>query len=113
MKPLSTTWIISVFIAICLLEIVQFVAKLAMITALKCPSLSHPFRCIEENLGKTVPSVLRPRAVSKTKGTVFPNTDWRITYVYLDFPSNNHIATTKKPKTAEDLYSQSSSLLKE
>mgnify|MGYP006964536475 CR=1 FL=1 len=31
----------------------------------------------------------------------------------LDFPSNNHIATTKKPKTAERLYSQSSSLLKE
>ena len=31
---LSSTWIISVFITICTLEIVQFVANLAMITAL-------------------------------------------------------------------------------
>ena len=91
-KPLSSTWITSVFITICLLEIVQFVANLAMITTLKCSGLSHAFRCVVEKnmlftslgqsvLGKTVPSVLsttlglRPRAVSKTSGTVFPNTD--------------------------------------
>ena len=93
-KPLSSTWITSVFITICSLEIVQFVANLAMITALKCSGLSHAFRCVVEKkqkcvftslgrsvLGKTVPSVLsttrglRPRAVSKTSGTVFPNTD--------------------------------------
>ena len=65
-KPPSSTWIISVFITICLLEIVQFVANLAMITALKCPGLSHAFGCVVEKLGETVPSVLRPRAVSKT-----------------------------------------------
>ena len=37
-KPLSSTLIISVFITICSLEIVQFVANLAMITALKYSS---------------------------------------------------------------------------
>ena len=93
-KLLFSTWITSVFITICSLEIVQFVANLAMITALKCSGLSHAFRCVVEKkikmlftslgrsvLGKTVPSVLstalslRPRAVSKTSGTVFPNTD--------------------------------------
>ena len=64
-----------------------------MITGLNCAGLSHAFRCAVEKikmlftslgrsvLGKTVPSVLstalglRPRAVSKTSGTVFPNTD--------------------------------------
>ena len=45
-KPLSSTWIGSVFIAICLLDIVQFVVDLAMITALKCLGLSHPFCCV-------------------------------------------------------------------
>ena len=34
-KPLSSTWINSVFITICALEIVQFVANLAMITAVR------------------------------------------------------------------------------
>ena len=68
-KPLSSTWIISVFITICSLEIVQFVANLAMITALKRSGLLHAFRCVVEKnknvihqprsvLGKTVPSVL-------------------------------------------------------
>ena len=92
-KPLSSIWITSVFIAISSLEIVQFVANLAMITALKCSGLSHAFRYVVEKikmlftslgrsvLGKTVPSVLstalglRPQAVSKTSGTAFPNTD--------------------------------------
>ena len=69
-KPLSSTWIISIFITICSLEIVQFVANLAMITALKCSGLLHAFRCVvEKNKNvihqpmsvrseKTVPSVL-------------------------------------------------------
>ena len=48
-KSLSSTWIISVFITICSLEIFHFVANLAMITALKCSGLSHVFRCVEEN----------------------------------------------------------------
>ena len=34
-KPLSSTWITSVVITICSLEIVQFVANLAMITAVR------------------------------------------------------------------------------
>ena len=71
-KPLSSTWITSVFITICSLEIVQFVANLAMITALKCSSVSHAFRCVVEQnknvgprsvrtvLGKTVPSETVP-----------------------------------------------------
>ena len=70
MKPLSSTWIISVFITICWLEIVQFVANLAIITALKCSGLSHTFRCVLEKnknvihqprsvrIEKTMPSVL-------------------------------------------------------
>ena len=92
-KPLSSIWIISVFITISSLGIVQFVANLTMITALKCSGLSLVFRYVIEKikmlftslgrsvLGKTVPSVLstalglRPKAVSKTSGTVFPNTD--------------------------------------
>ena len=88
-KPLSSTWIISVFITICSLEIVQFVANLAMITALKCSGLSHAFRCVVEKnknvihqprsvrIGKKCALCLeyQPRAVSKTSGTVFPNTD--------------------------------------
>ena len=51
-KPLSLTWISSVFITICSLEIVQFVANLALITALKCSSLSHAFRCVVEKKWK-------------------------------------------------------------
>ena len=48
-KPLSSTWITSVFITVCSLEVVvQFVANLAMITALKCSGLSHAFRFIVE-----------------------------------------------------------------
>ena len=47
-EPLSSTWIISVFITICSLEILQFVANLAMITALKCSGLSHAFRWVVE-----------------------------------------------------------------
>ena len=70
MEPLSSTWIISVFITICWLEILRFVANLAMIIALKCLGLSHAFRCVVEKngnvihqprsvrIGKTVPSVL-------------------------------------------------------
>ena len=44
-KPLYSTWII---ITVCSREIVQFVANLAMITALKCSGLSHAFRCVVE-----------------------------------------------------------------
>ena len=69
-KPLSSTWIITILITICSLEIVQFAANLATITALKCSGLSHTFRYVVEKnknvihqprsvrLGKTVPSVL-------------------------------------------------------
>ena len=69
-KPLSSTWIISVFITICSLEVVQFVANLVMITALKCPGLSHTFHCVVEKnkniihqpmsirIEETMPSVL-------------------------------------------------------
>ena len=60
MKPLSSTWIISVFITICSLEIVQFVANLAMITALKCSGLSHAFRCVVE---KNKNIIHQPRSV--------------------------------------------------
>ena len=81
-KPLSSTWITSVFITICSLEIVQFVANLAMITALKCSGLSHAFRCVVE---KNKNAIHQPRSVRigkncalcleyKTEGTVFPNT---------------------------------------
>jgi len=47
-KRLSSTWIISVFITICSLENVQFVANLATITALKCLSLLYAFHCVVE-----------------------------------------------------------------
>ena len=47
-KPLSSTWITSVFFTVCSLGIVQFVANLAMITALKCSGLSHAFHCVVE-----------------------------------------------------------------
>ena len=60
MKPLSSTWIISVFITICSLEIVQFVANLAMITALKWSGLSHAFCCVVEK-NKNV--IHHPRSV--------------------------------------------------
>ena len=60
-----------------------------MITALKCSGLSHAFRCVEEKnknvihqprsvrIERTMPSVLSTQVswVSKTSGTVFPNTD--------------------------------------
>ena len=59
-KPLSSTWITSVFTTICSLEIVQFVANLAMITALKCSGLSHAFRCVVEK-NKNV--IHQPRSV--------------------------------------------------
>ena len=59
-KPLSSTWIISVFITICSLEIVQFVANIAMITALKCSGLSHAFRSVVDK-NKNV--IHQPRAV--------------------------------------------------
>ena len=71
-KPLSSTWNTSVFITICSLEIVQFVANLGMITALSS-GLSHAFRSVvEENkyvihqprsvrIGKTMPAVLSIR----------------------------------------------------
>ena len=70
MKPLSSTWTISVFITICSLELDQFVANLAMITALKCWSLLQAFHCVVEKnknvihqptlvrIEKTMPSVL-------------------------------------------------------
>ena len=88
-KPLSLTWTISVFITICSLQVVQFVANLVMITALKCSGLSHAFRCVVEKnvihqaravrIGKNSAHCLeyrrRPRAVSKTLRTVFPNTN--------------------------------------
>ena len=88
-KSLSSTWNISVFITICSLEIVQFVANLAMITAPKCSGPSHAFRCVVEKnknvihqprsvrIEKTRLSVLSTQVswVSKTAGTVFPNTD--------------------------------------
>ena len=48
MKPLSSTWFTSVFITICSLEVVQFVANLAMITAPKCSGLSHALLCVVE-----------------------------------------------------------------
>ena len=91
-KPLSTTWIISVFITICSLEIVQFVANLAMITALKCSILSHAFRCVVEKikmlftnlgrsvLGKTVPSVLDIQDLGHSFSQYGPPGCW-ITYV--------------------------------
>ena len=81
--PLSSTWITSVFITICSLEIVQFVANLAMITVLNCSGLLHAFRCVVESIqmlftslgrsvsGKTVPSELS----TNTSGTVIRNTD--------------------------------------
>ena len=59
-KPLSSTLITSVFITICLLEIVQFVANLAMITALKCSGLSHAFPCVVDK-NKNV--IHQPRSV--------------------------------------------------
>ena len=58
-KPLSSTFF-SVFITICSLEIVQFVANLAMITALKCLGLSHAFRCAVQ---KNENVIHQPRAV--------------------------------------------------
>ena len=49
-KPLSSTWITSDCFHYYLLRltIAQFVANLAMITALKCSDLSHAFCCVVE-----------------------------------------------------------------
>ena len=71
-KPLSSTWNISVFITISSLEIVQFVANLAMITALKCSGPSHAFRCVLE---KNENVVHQPRSVfiEKTMPSVLSN----------------------------------------
>ena len=60
-----------------------------MITALKCSGHSHAFRCVAEKnkniihqprsvrIEKTIPYVSSTQVswVSKTSGTVFPNTD--------------------------------------
>ena len=74
-RPLSSTWIISVFINICSLQIAQFVANLAMITTLKCSGLSHAFRCVVEK-NKNV--IHQPRSVRIGKncalGHSFSNT---------------------------------------
>ena len=66
-KPLSSTWIIFVFITTFSLEIVQFVANLTIFTALKCSGLSHAFRCVVRSvrIGKNCALCLeypRPRA---------------------------------------------------
>ena len=66
-NPLSSTWITSVFITICSLEIVPFVANLAMITALKCSGLWHAFRCVVEK-NKNV--IHQPRLVRIGKSCV-------------------------------------------
>ena len=59
-KPLSSTLVTSVFITICSLEIAQFVANFAMITALKCSGLSQAFCCVVEK-NKNV--IHQPRSV--------------------------------------------------
>ena len=92
-KSLSSSWITSVFITICLLEIVQFVANLTMITALKCSGLWYAFCCVVEKnknvihqlrsvrIGKNCALCLeycpRPAASGGIQdlGAVFPNTD--------------------------------------
>ena len=63
-KSLSSSWITSVFITICLLEIVQFVANLTMITALKCSGLSYAFCCVVEK-NKNVIHQLRSVRIGK------------------------------------------------
>ena len=65
-KSLSWSWITSVFITICLLEIVQFVANLTMITALKCSGLSYAFCCVVEK-NKNVIHQLRPVRIGKNR----------------------------------------------
>ena len=83
MKPLSLTWISSVFITMCLLEIVQFVTNLAMITALTCFGLLHAFRWVVDK-NKIVIHLTRSVRMGKNyaeglgyprHSTVFPNTD--------------------------------------
>ena len=66
-KPISSTWITSVFITICSLEIVQFVTNLAMITTLKCSGLSQAFRCVVEK-NKNVIQQLRSVRIGKNWG---------------------------------------------
>ena len=114
-KPLSSTWIISVFITVCLLQIVQFVANLAMITALKCSGLSHVFRCIVEKnknvihqpksvrIGKNCALCLEyPSAVSKTSGTVFPNTELAASdNLYMVLDNAVYIGDTLRPGLAQ------------
>ena len=96
-KPLSSTWIISVFITVCSLEIVQFVANLAMITALKCSDLSHAFRCnVEKNknvihqpksvrIGKNCALCLEypPRPYPRPRGQFFPIRSSRLVLTYI------------------------------
>ena len=102
-KPLSSTWITSVFITICSLQIVQFVANLVMITALKCSGVSHAFRCVVEKnknvihqprsvrIGKNCALCLeyRPRPASggiQDLGYNFSQygpPGWSITYIYV------------------------------
>ena len=55
-KPLSSSWIISVFVTIWLLENVQFVANVAMITALKCFGPLDAFCCVVEK-NKKLPTL--------------------------------------------------------
>ena len=93
-KPLSSTWII---ITVCSLEIVQFVANLAMITALKCSGLSHAFRCnVEKNknvihqpksvrIGKNCALCLEypPRPYPRPRGQFFPIRSSRLVKTYI------------------------------
>ena len=67
-KPLSSPSVTSVFITIYSLEIVQFVAILAMITTLKCSRLSHAFRCVVEKNKKVFH---QPRSVRIGKNCAF------------------------------------------
>ena len=102
-KPLSSTWITSVFITICSLEIVHFVANLAMITTLKCSGLSHAFRCVVEKnknvihqpmsvrIGKNFALCLEYRPRPAASGDIqdlghsfslYGPPGWWITYIY-------------------------------
>jgi len=83
-KPLSSTWIISVFITICSPEIVQFVTNLAMITALKFSGLSHAFRCVAEK-NKKVTHQPRSARIGKNYGPP----SWWIPYIYYNIVKGN------------------------
>ena len=96
-KPLSSIRIISVFIIVCSIEIVQFVASLAMITALKCSGLSHAFRCIVEKnknvihqpksvrIGKNCALCLEypPRPYPRPRGQFLPIRSSRLVITYI------------------------------